>query len=135
MTILLIFLLITIIVFSFKFKHKIAGQAGNGGTKDVEIMVSLKYLSNFWRILEMPLFNCEICLQLKWSIHWILVTVTAANQNQEIKITDTELYIPVVTLSTQDNIKLLKQLESGFKRTINGINIYLKQQIKRKTDI
>ena len=83
----------------------------------------------------MPLFNCEICLQLKWSIHWILVTVTAANQNQEIKITDTELYIPDVTLSTQDNIKFLKQLESGFKRTINGINIYLKQQIKRKTDI
>ena len=44
---------------SFKFKHQITGQTGNGGTKSVEIMVPLKYLSNFWRRLEMPLINCE----------------------------------------------------------------------------
>ena len=69
----------------------------------------------------MPLINCEICLQLKWSKNCILV---AANQNPEFKITDTKLYVPVVTLSTQDNIKLLKKLESGFKRTINW-NKYL----------
>ena len=43
------------------------GQTGNDGTKNVEIMVSLKYLSNFWRTLEMPLINCEISLELKWS--------------------------------------------------------------------
>ena len=47
---------------SFKFKQQITGQTGNGNTKDVEIMVPLKYLSNFWRTLEMPLINCEICL-------------------------------------------------------------------------
>ena len=50
---------------SFKFKQKITGETGNGGTKDVELMVPLKYLSNFWRTLEMPLINCEISLQLK----------------------------------------------------------------------
>ena len=50
---------------SFKFKQQITGQTGNGGTKNVEIMVQLKYLHNFWRTLEMPLINCEIILQLK----------------------------------------------------------------------
>ena len=49
---------------SFKFKQQITGQTGNGGTKDVEILVSLKYLSSFWRKLEMPLTNCEITPQL-----------------------------------------------------------------------
>ena len=72
----------------------------------------------------MSLINCEFFLQLKWSKNYILVVVTAANQNPEFKTTDTKLYVPVVTLLTQDNIKLLKQLESGFKRTINW-NKYL----------
>ena len=49
---------------SFKFKTKIKGQTGNDGTKDVEVMVPLKYLSNFWRTLEMPLINCEVNLIL-----------------------------------------------------------------------
>ena len=66
---------------SFKFKQEITGQAGNGGTKDVEIMVPLKYLSKFWRTHEMPLINCEISLHLKWSINCILVAGTEANQN------------------------------------------------------
>ena len=44
-----------------------AGQTGKGGTKDVEIMVPLIYLSNFWRTLEMPLINRKISLQFKWS--------------------------------------------------------------------
>ena len=51
---------------SFKFKVKITGKTGNNGTKDVEIMVPLKYLSNFWRTLEMPLINCEVNLILTW---------------------------------------------------------------------
>ena len=67
----------------------------------------------------MSLINCEISLQLKWSKNSILVGGTAANQNPIFKITDTKLYVPVVTLSIQVNIKLLKQLESIFKRTIN----------------
>ena len=58
------------------------GKTGNNGTKNVEIMVPLKYLSNFWRTLEISLINCEINLLLTWSA-----------------ITDTQLYVPVVTLS------------------------------------
>ena len=65
----------------------------------------------------MPLNNCEISLQLKWSKNCILVADAAADQNPRFHINDTKLYAPVVTLSTQDNIQLLKQLGSGFKRT------------------
>ena len=93
---------------SFKFKQKITRQTVNGDTKDVKIMVPLKYLSNFWRTLEMPLINCEISLQLKWSKNCILVAGTVANKNPSFEINDTKLYVPVVTLSTQENIKLLK---------------------------
>ena len=72
----------------------------------------------------MHLINREICLQLKWFKNCILVAGTAANENPEFKVIYANLYVPVVTLSTQDNIKLLKKLESGFKRTIN-LNRYL----------
>ena len=72
----------------------------------------------------MPLINCEISLQLKWSRNCFIVAGTANNQNPIFQINDTKLYVPVVTLSNQENIKLLKQLESGFKRTINW-NKYL----------
>ena len=102
---------------SFKFKQKITEQTGKGGTKVVEIMVPLKYLSNFWRTLEMPLINWEIVLQLKWSRNCIIVGGTVNSQNFQIK--DTKLYVPVVTSATQENIKLLKQLASGFERTIS----------------
>ena len=102
---------------SFKFKRQI--QTENGGTKYFEIMVSLKSQTNFWRTLEMSLINCEISFQSKWSKDCYQVAGTAANQAPEIKTTDTMLYVPVVTISIQDNIKLLKQLESDFKRTIN----------------
>ena len=94
---------------SFKFKQQITGQTGNGGTKDVEIMVPLKYLRKFWRTLEMPLINCEICLRLIWSKKYFLVAGTAGNEEPKFKVTDAKLYVPIVTLSTQDNIKLLKQ--------------------------
>ena len=72
-------------------------------------MVPLKYLNNFWRTLEMPLINCEISLQLKWSRNYFIVAGTANNQNPTFQINDTKLYVPVVTLSTQETIKLLKQ--------------------------
>ena len=96
---------------SFKFKKQITGQIRNRGTKNIEIMVPLKYLSNFWKTLEMPLINCEISLQLKWSKNCILVAGTAANENPTLQTNDTKLYVLIVTLSTQGNIKLLKQLE------------------------
>ena len=91
------------------------GQTEDDGTKNVEIMVPLKYLSNFWRTLEMPLINCEINLVLKWSANCVIVSTNVANQNATFEITDTTLYVPVVTLSTQDHSKLLQQLKSGFK--------------------
>ena len=76
------------------------------------------------RKCQMSLINFDISLQLKWSKNCILVAGAAANQNPRFQITDTKLNVPVVTLSIQENIKLLKQLESGFKRTIDW-NKYL----------
>ena len=109
---------------SFNFKAKITGQTGNNGTKDVEIMVPLKYLSNFWRTLEMAFINCEVNLILTWSSTCVLIATNIPNQNATFAITDTELYVPVMTLSTQENTKFLQQLKSGFKRIINW-NKYL----------
>ena len=82
-------------------------------------MVPLKYLSNFWRTLEMPLINCEITLDLNWSEKCVITATNVANQGTTFPITDTKLFVPIITLSTQDNAKLLEQLESGFKRIIN----------------
>ena len=104
---------------SFNFKAKITGQTGNGGTKDVEIIVPLKYLSNFWRTLEMPLIICEVNLILTWSSNCALIATNIPNQNATFAITDTKIYVPVVTLSTQENTKFLQQLKSGFKGVIN----------------
>ena len=67
----------------------------------------------------MPLIDCEINLILTWSKNCVIVSSNVANQNATFEITDTKLYVPVVTLSTQDNSKLLLQLKSGFKRVIN----------------
>ena len=109
---------------SFNFKVKFTGQSGDDGTKDVEIMVPLKYLSNFWRTLEMPLINCEVNLILTCSSTCVLIATNVQNQNATFAITDTKLYAPVVTLSTQKNTKFFQQLKSGFKRVINW-NKYL----------
>ena len=94
------------------------GQTGNDGTKNVEIIVLLKYLSNFWRALEMSLINCEIILILTWSTNCVIISNNVANQNGTFKITVTKLYVQVVTLSTKDNSRQLQQLKSGFKRVI-----------------
>ena len=70
---------------SFKFKAKITGQTGNGGIKNVEIMVPLKYLSNFWRILEMPLINCEVNLILTWSLTCVLIATGDQTKMQHLQ--------------------------------------------------
>ena len=101
---------------SLKFKQKITGVTGDDSKKNVEIMVPLKYLSNFWRNLDMPLTNCKINLILTWSKKCMLSNDIKATT---FAITDTKRYVLLVTLSTQDNAKLLQQLKSGFKRTIN----------------
>ena len=93
----------------------------NCNQKDAEIMVPLKYLSNLWRTLEMPLINCEANLVLTWSSTCV---ITVSNSAGTFAITDTKLYVPVVTLSTQENTKFLQQLKSGFKRVIHW-NKYL----------
>ena len=102
---------------SFKSKVKTTGKTpNNGNTKDVEIIVPLKYLSNFWRTLEMPLINCEVNLILTWSKDCVIANSTGEGK---FAITETKLYVPVVTSSTKDNEKLLQQLKSGFKKTIS----------------
>ena len=84
-------------------------------------MVPLKYLSNFWRTLEMPLINCEVNLILTSSSTCV---ITDSNGAGTYAITDTKLYAPVVTLSTKENAKFLQNLKSGFQRAINW-NKYL----------
>ena len=105
---------------SFKSKLKITGNTpAAGNTKDLEIIVPLKYLSNFWRTLEMPLINCEVNLILPWSKDCVITNSTGEGK---FAMTATKLYVAVVTLSTKDNEKLLQQLKSGFKKTV-GTNI------------
>ena len=82
----------------------------------------LKFLSNFRRTLQMPIINCEVTLMLTWSKNCVISSTVGKT---EFKTTDLKLYVSAVTLSTQDNVKLFKQLEFGFKRTVNGTNIKL----------
>ena len=118
---------------SFKYKTSITGNTyniGDGeegydankvGKNETEVVIPLKYLSNFWRTLNIPLINCEIELILTWSKRCVLADMTAANNpptESEFQITGTKLYVPVVTLSTKSDKKLLEQIKSGFKRTV-----------------
>ena len=119
---------------SFNLKTKITSQTDNNGRIDVEIMVPLKYLSNFWRTLEMTLTNCEVNLIFTWSANCVIVYTDAANEIPTFTITETNLYVPVVTLLTQDNVKLLPQLKSGFKRTINW-NKYLPELLAQNSNL
>ena len=67
----------------------------------------------------MPLINCQVELILTWSSNCVIIYTDVANQNPTFTITETNLHVPVVTLSTQENAKLLAQLKSGFKRIIS----------------
>ena len=91
----------------FSFKEKLTDQTGNDSTTNVEIKIPIKYISHFWRAFETPLINCEITLGLIWSGNCIIVDTNALVQATIFSITDTKLHVPVVTLSTQDNAKLL----------------------------
>ena len=93
----------------------------NNNEKNFEIMVPLKCLSNFWRTLERPLINSEVNLILTCLSTCV---ITNCNGAGTFAITDTKLYVLVVTLSTQESTKFLQQLKSGFKRVINW-NKYL----------
>ena len=108
---------------SFNSKVKIMGKTPEAGNaKDVEIIVPLKYLSNLWRTLEMPLINCEVNLILTWSKDCV---ITNSEGEGKLAITETKIYVPVVTLSTQDNAKLLEQLNQVLKEQLTGTNMNL----------
>ena len=100
---------------SFKCKSSLIGNKGDDEKKNqVKIAVPLKYLSNFWRLLEMPLINCKVELSLKLYERCLLTAATTAT----FKITNAKLYFPNVTLSIEDNSKLSKVLSEGFQRPI-----------------
>ena len=100
---------------SCKSKMKITGNTpADANTKNVEIMAPLKNLSNFWRTLEMLLINCKVNLILTWSSFCVIANSVG---KEKFKINETKLYVPVVTLSTQDNAKRLQQLKSSFIKT------------------
>ena len=102
--------------------------ANNSGKKSVELAIPLKYLGNFWRALNIPLITCEVSLELNWNKKCVITSIqrklnldggnTEASTDATLSITDCKLYIPVVTLSKDDEIKLLTNLKSGFTREI-----------------
>ena len=102
--------------------------ANNSGKKRIELAIPLKYLRNFWRALNIPLISCEVSLELKWNKNCVITSIqreinldrgnTEASTGATLSITDCKLYVPVVTLSKDDEIKLLTNLKSGFKREI-----------------
>ena len=80
------------------------GRTGNDDKKNFWTIVPLKYLSNFWRTLEIRLINCEISLILIWSDRCFVIDNLIDNQEPIFTITDAKLYVPVVNLSIQDNL-------------------------------
>ena len=131
---------------TFKYNNKIIGNTYNvnagadaydvnkNGTQEVELAIPLKYLGNFWRALNIPLISCEVSLELKWDKNCVITSLEQgdigggnrdnAPTGATLAITDCKLYVPAVTLSKDDEIKLLTNLKSGFKREIKyGINI------------
>ena len=128
---------------TFRYKNKIIGNTSNvaadaedsianeNGTQNIELAIPLKYLGNFWRALNMPLISCEVSLELKWNKNCVITSLERrqvdagppivrdnAPTGVTLNINDCKLYLPVVTLSKNDEIKLLTNLKSGFKREI-----------------
>ena len=114
---------------SFKYKTGLLGKAtdadGNDRLKNTKIVVPLKYLSNFFRSLGMPLINCKIHLELNWKCNWVMSDADTYaggdninNKETKFKIASTKLYVLIATLSTKDNVNLTKQLNEGFKRSV-----------------
>ena len=125
---------------SFEYKAALIAKtvdavAGtNSSVKDVKIVVPLKYLSNFWRSLEMPLINCKVHLELNWIEDCIL---SSAGDSAKFEITDAKLHVPIVTLSTKDSVNLTKQLSEGFKRSVywNSYQTKPKKVIEKEKNI
>ena len=117
---------------SFDYKTSITGKIeGNNTKNEAEIVVPLKYLSNFWRTVDIPLINCEVSLALTRTENCVITNKAYRKADAEtavvridnpinaaFQIRDTNLYVPVVTLSTENDKKLLEKLRTRFKRTI-----------------
>ena len=102
---------------SIKYSAALVGKTadasdGNSFVKNTKIVVPLKYLSNFWRSLQMPLINCTTNLELNCIEDYIL---PSAGDYAKFKIMDAKLHAPTVTLSTKDNVNMTKELNYGFK--------------------
>ena len=104
---------------SFKYKSNLIGDTDADGAnrknEGINIAAPLKYLSNFWRSLEMPFINSKVELSLKWNVNCIL---SSARTAATFTITDPKFYVPVVTLKIEDNTKLSKLLSQGFQRSV-----------------
>ena len=114
---------------SFIYKASIVGKTppNNDSLTDAEVAIPLKYLSNFWRNLDISLINCEVeliltlsknCILADMSVNAVLNPPIVPPSGATFQITHTKLYVPVLTLSKENYIKLLEKLKSGFKRTI-----------------
>ena len=122
---------------SFKYKIKLlcnvtefAGDAAGVRRLNVKVVVPLKYFSNFFRSLEMPLINCKIKLNLTWKKECVLST---DDGNAVFIIDDKKLYVPVVTLSKEDNKDFIEQQNKGFQRSIYW-NEYKTKEINEDAD-
>ena len=120
--------------FDYKASFMENGVTHHNLTKsDVKVVVPLKHLSNFWRHLDIPLINCEVELILTWFKNCVLIDKLTREANYDadpnvyeidnpktatFKITDVKLFVPVVSLSKENNIQLLEQLKTGFKKTV-----------------
>ena len=116
----------------FHFSWNDPGAQGydvnKNGTQEIELAIPLKYLGNFWRALNIPLISCEVFLELKWNKNCVTTSLEQrdiggdnrdnAPMGATLSITDCKLYVPVVTLSKDDEVKLLTNLKSGFKREV-----------------
>ena len=118
---------------SFKYKVELLGNPvldGNIAKGSAKVVVPLKYLSNFFRSLEMPLINCKIELNLTWKTECVLST---DNGNALCIINDTNMYVPVVTLSKEDNKDFIEQQNKGFQRSIYW-NEYKTKELTENSD-
>ena len=118
---------------SFKYKVSLLGNPvldGNITKRSVKVVVPLKYLSNFFRSLEMPLSNCKIKLNLTWKKECVLSNQAGL---AVFIINGTKMYVPVVTLSKEDNKDFIEQQNKGFQRSIYW-NEYKTKEINENAD-
>ena len=83
--------------------------------KNIKVFVPFKYISNFFRNFEMPLINTKLYTELNWTKYSVL---SSTDQNSVFHVRKGELYIPVVTVNTENNNKLSILLSEGFERTV-----------------